>query len=68
MVALGVHRVGMCPNCGRPLEVCTDPTSEDAWAVPPPTRCFPSTALAIAQKPYQEQPHASALLWRTTRR
>lgn len=65
MLALAEHRAGLCMHCGRPLTVCTDPSTEDGWAVPPPIRCFPTTALTLAQKPYQDQPTPNALLWQT---
>jgi hypothetical protein len=63
MLALIVYERNLCPNCGRPLSVCTDPKSEGKWQVPPPTRCHATTALAIAQEAHQGAPNPGALLW-----
>lgn len=56
----------LCPLCGRPKDVCQDPSAEFAFEVPPPTRCHITTALRQAQDTYMKGPHADhpdALLW-----
>lgn len=68
MLALAAHRATLCPLCGRPLSVCTDPASEGRWTVAPPTRCHASTAIARARKPYDEKSKEShALLFSVAR-
>jgi hypothetical protein len=65
ILALAEYRAGLCPNCGRPLRVCTDPAGDGKWTVDPPTRCHATSALVIAQKAYMDAPQPEALLWRT---
>lgn len=68
MLALAAHRDALCPLCGRPLAVCTDAASEGRWTVAPPTRCYPTTAIAAARKPYDEKSkESSALLFSASR-
>ncbi|MFD6770587.1 hypothetical protein ACFWC6_30690 [Micromonospora chalcea] len=68
MLALAVYRASLCPHCGRPLSVCTDPESEGRWVVPPPRRCFASTALRSAVPEYRDSPQPEALLLHAERR
>lgn len=66
-LALAEFESRPCPNCGRPTSVCTDPASEGRWAVPPPMRCYPTTAILEARKPYDERsPQPQALLFSAT--
>jgi hypothetical protein len=68
MLALAVVEDGLCPLCGRPRRVCSDPDSEGRWLVPPPSRCHATTALAIARQSYLKQPQAEALLFTAERK
>lgn len=54
-IALAEYESELCPACGRHMSICTDPESEGKWQVPPPTRCFPTTAVLRARKPYDER-------------
>lgn len=65
MLALAAYEDTLCPNCGRPLSVCTDPATEGKWQVGPPTRCFPSSAIEAAREPYSggKVRHPNALLF-----
>lgn len=62
MRALADYEANLCPNCGRHLSICTDPESEGKWHAPAPTRCFPTTVILEARKPYDEKAHHSRAL------
>jgi hypothetical protein len=68
MLALGLYRAGLCPNCGRAMDECTASESEGKYHVGPPARCHATTALSIAQAAYRDAPQAEALLWRAEKR
>jgi hypothetical protein len=68
MLALAVYRARLCPQCGRPLSVCTDPDSESEWLVPPARRCYATTALRLAAPQYKDSPQPEALLLHAERR
>lgn len=55
MLSLAEHESGLCPLCGRPMSVCTDPASEGRWSSAPPTRCYATTTVMKARKPYDEK-------------
>lgn len=71
LIALAVYREGLCPRCGRPLEVCTadekNPTAAQfdvSWQV-----CSATRALLEAQRGAygdREHPNRQAHLWGTT--
>jgi hypothetical protein len=63
MLALAVYEDGLCPLCGRPRRICSDPDGEGKWRALLPIRCHATTALSIAKKPYLEQPQSEALLF-----
>lgn len=67
MLALATYRSTLCPLCGRPLDVCTDPRNERNWRSVPPTRCHATTAVIAAQKAAtiggSETRLPGALLW-----
>ena len=64
MLALAMHRAALCPLCGRPIEVCTDPANEMRWRSPLPTRCHATTAVLRAQEGSKKKAKATgALLW-----
>jgi hypothetical protein len=66
-VALIAMEENRCPNCGGPINECTDPATEGLWKVPLPVRCHRATALAQAQEAYLEAnpTHPTAVLWST---
>jgi hypothetical protein len=68
MLALAALEDGLCPICGRPKRICSDPDSEGRWQVPAPTRCHATTALVIARQQYLKQPQAEALLFTAQRK
>jgi hypothetical protein len=63
MLALLAYENSLCPLCGRPLSVCSDPANEGRWKVGPPTRCHASTAVSVARADYDKAPNAGALLF-----
>ncbi|TDE02831.1 hypothetical protein [Jiangella asiatica] len=67
MRALSQYRATLCPLCGRPIEVCTDPANEMRWRSGLPTRCHATTAVLQAQeglgKKKKQSRHTGALLW-----
>lgn len=53
----------LCPMCGGPIEVCTNPENEHAYQVPPPTRCHKTTAIMKAMgDDWDKRPHNGALM------
>lgn len=67
MLALDAYRAQLCPSCGRPLSVCTDPESDGKWQVPAPTRCHATTAVLIARE-QNTNPQPGALLFHAERK
>lgn len=63
MIALAEYEAMLCPNCGRPIEVCTDPKNELRWRVGLPTRCHATTAVLQAQEAYAKTKHSRALMF-----
>jgi hypothetical protein len=63
MLALAQYEASLCPNCGRPISVCTDPANEMRWQAPMPTRCHATTAVLRQQENYAKAPHARGLLF-----
>lgn len=64
MLALASYEAALCPNCGRPVSVCSDPNSENLWRSDAPTRCFAATAVLRSQERYSDPkktPHGRAL-------
>ena len=69
LIALAIYREGLCPRCGRPLEVCTAPEAESrgfdvTWQV-----CGATRALLERQRATydgKEHPNRAAHLWGTT--
>lgn len=77
MVALAEYRDSvLCPLCGGPRDECSSIENENAFVVPPPSRCHKTTALERAQQarrgdgktPKPGTQHDRALLWAVTRR
>ena len=54
MLALAAYESALCPNCGRPVAVCSAPGSENKWRSGPPTRCFATDAVLRRQKDYSD--------------
>jgi len=66
MLALAEYEATLCPRCGRPIEVCTNPANEMRFRVPLPTRCHATTAVlqtqeALGKNKYSR--HVGALLF-----
>jgi hypothetical protein len=72
-LALALHREGLCPLCGRPLEVCTsDEENGPAFGVLQST-CRATLAILEKQRAMSDggkkaHPYASAFLWAATTR
>jgi hypothetical protein len=62
MLALQAYRAALCPLCGGPLSVCTNPENELKFKGGLPIRCHATTARSIAMEPYKDQPNNSALM------
>lgn len=69
LIALQVYRDGLCPKCGRPIDVCTAPEEtgpqyEVSWQVCGATR----TLLEKQRGVYgdKQHPNRAAHLWGTT--
>jgi len=62
MLALQAYRASLCPLCGGPLSVCTNPENELKFKGGLPIRCHATTARAVAMEPYKDQPNSSALM------
>lgn len=63
MVALAQHEDSLCPNCGRPLSICTAESAEGNVEVPPPTRCHFTTRVMQARKAYEKSQYPQALMF-----
>lgn len=63
-VALALHqyRATLCPKCGGPMSLCTDPANELKFKGGLPIRCHATTARLVAMEPYRDQPNNEALL------
>ena len=62
MLALAHYEASLCPLCGRPLSVCTDPANEGKFEVGLPTRCHAKTADVKNADALRKYPHHEALL------
>jgi hypothetical protein len=65
MVALSVYQSGLCPKCGRPISVCTDPVNEFKFKTGAPTRCHATTSQAIAAEQAKVARIPQALMFHT---
>ena len=65
MLALAAYEDSLCPQCGRPMAVCTDAKNEFRFKTGAPTRCHASTAQLIAAEKAKEAPHPRALMYHT---
>lgn len=63
MLALSDYEARLCPNCGRPLEVCTAPDTELRIRMGEPMRCHFTTAQEKAREKYKDNPSPRALMW-----
>lgn len=61
-LALQEYRGGLCPLCGGPRDVCTDPGNELKFKGGLPIRCHATTARMVAMEPYKDQPNKEALM------
>lgn len=62
-LSLAQYEAELCPLCGRPMAVCTAPEAEWDVAVPSPTRCHYSTAVAQARTAYEKSPNNGSLMF-----
>jgi hypothetical protein len=62
-MALAVYQSTLCPVCGGPTAECQDPGTEDVWLPDLPIRCNKRVAYNQAEKPYSDDPNASALAY-----
>ena len=64
-MALSLYEANLCPRCGRPIDVCTDPENEFKFKTGAPTRCHATTSQAIAAEQAKDARIPSALMFRT---
>jgi hypothetical protein len=62
ILALQAYKASLCPLCGGPLDVCTNPENELKFKGGLPIRCHATTARAVAMEPYKDQPNNQALM------
>jgi transcription initiation factor IIE alpha subunit len=71
-LALAMHRAGLCPLCGKPLEVCTSMEGEGPDFVAEYTACRATLAILEKQRARNDgnkpDPNSSAYLWAATTR
>lgn len=65
MLALAHYEALLCPLCGGPMSVCTDPANEGKFKTDPPTRCHKTTSAAAARDDFDQRKHSQALLLST---
>lgn len=73
LIALALYREGLCPKCGRPLEVCTSdegapgaPQFEVSQAMCRASRAIAETINGLTDDGKKPLRNASARLWGTT--
>lgn len=71
LLALAVYREGLCPLCGRPLEVCTSHEETGPEFTANFTACRATLAIIEQQRALSDggkkpRPNAPAYLWGTT--
>ncbi len=71
-LALALYREGLCPLCGRPLDVCTSMEGVGPDFSATYTACRASMAILEKQRALTDgskpNPNASAFLWAATTR
>lgn len=72
-LALSMHREGLCPLCGRPLDVCTSMEGAGPDFAAEYTACRARLAILEKQRGLSDNgkksdPNASAYLWAATTR
>jgi len=65
MLALAEYEAGLCPKCGRPLAICTDPGNEFKFRTGAPVRCHAMTSQAIAAGNAKDARMPEALMFHT---
>lgn len=68
MLGLQMYRNGLCPKCGGPISVCTDPANEMRYDGGLAIRCHATTARSRAAEPYRDQVGSEALMFAPTLR
>lgn len=66
MLALAIHRAGLCPICGGPIDDC-GPDTRGTWQVPPPRRCQRTDAVLLVQEDRKHTPRPAALMYRAVK-
>lgn len=62
ILALQAYRATLCPLCGGPIAVCTNPENERRFKGGLPIRCHATTARVVAMEPYKDRPYNEALM------
>ena len=65
MLALAEYEAGLCPKCGRPLSVCTDPANEFKFRTSDPVRCHATTSQSVATNKAKDARMPEALMFHT---
>ena len=63
MLGYRMYLNGLCPKCGGPLSICTDPANEMRYEGGLPVRCHATTARGRAAEAYRDQPGSEALMF-----
>ncbi|WNM64504.1 tail assembly chaperone [Arthrobacter phage MidnightRain] len=64
VLAMHAYKSTLCPLCGLPVDVCTDPKNERKFKAGQPIRCHKTTAELISGKKIDDKmPHKEALLF-----
>lgn len=63
MLGYLLYRNGLCPKCGGPISICTDPANEMRYDGGLPIRCHATTARGRAAEAYRDLPGSEALMF-----
>jgi hypothetical protein len=71
LIALAIYREGLCPKCGRPVEVCTSDEASGPGFDATYSTCRSTLAILEQQRAISDggknpKPNAPAYLWGTT--
>lgn len=61
--AVRAYLADLCPGCGWPKQLTTNPGTEHHWSAPAPTRCHACTAIEHRAKKHHDADAAGALAY-----
>lgn len=62
MLALRLHRQGLCPGCSGNLEITAAPENEERFHPLPPIQCFRCAAISRSQDDYKDEKYPTSFL------